>query len=130
MDKTLPPLTPLAMPYFDGCKAGVLRLQQCGECQQFQFYPRTICSHCTSEKLQWQDASGNGVIASFTVVRKGVSAAYEAPYVVALIDLAEGPRLMSTLIDVEPEDVAIGLPVRVDFAQWSEDISMPVFRVS
>ena len=130
MEKTLPPLTPLAMPYFDGCKVGVLRLQQCGECQQFQFYPRTICSHCTSEKLQWQDASGNGVIASFTVVRKGVSAAYEAPYVVALIDLAEGPRLVSTLIDVDPEDVAIGLPVRVDFAQWSEDISMPVFRLS
>ena len=48
---------------------------------------------------------------------------------VALIDLTEGPRLMSTLIDVEPEDVAIGLPVRVDFAQWSEDISMPVFRI-
>ena len=130
MDKTLPPLTPLAMPYFDGCKAGVLRLQQCTKCQKFQFYPRTICSHCTSEKLQWQDASGTGVIASFTVVRKGVSAAYEAPYVVALIDLAEGPRLMSTLIDVEPEDVAIGLPVRVDFALWSEDISMPVFRLS
>jgi uncharacterized OB-fold protein len=130
MDKTLPPLTPLAMPYFDGCKLGVLRLQQCAECQQFQFYPRTICSHCTSEKLQWQDASGSGVIASFTVVRKGVSAAYEAPYVVALIDLAEGPRLMSTLIDVDPEDVTIGLPVRVDFSQWSEDISMPVFRVS
>ena len=130
MDKTLPPLTPLAMPYFDGCKAGVLRLQQCGECQQFQFYPRTICSYCTSEKLQWQDASGNGVIASFTVVRKGVSAAYEAPYIVALIDLAEGPRLMSTVIDADPEDVAIGLPVSVDFAQWSEDISMPVFRLS
>jgi uncharacterized OB-fold protein len=129
MDKTLPPLTPLAMPYFDGCKAGVLRLQQCGECQQFQFYPRTICSHCTSEKLQWQDASGDGVIASFTVVRKGVSAAYEAPYVVALIDLAEGPRLMSTLIDVDPADVAIGLPVRVDFEKWSNDISLPVFRV-
>ena len=54
MDKTLPPLTPLTMPYFDGCKVGVLRLQQCAECQQFQ----------------WQDASGNGVIASFTVVRK------------------------------------------------------------
>ncbi|MFT6957140.1 MAG: putative OB-fold protein [Halieaceae bacterium] len=129
MEKTLPPLTPLSMPYFDGCKAGVLRLQRCDECQQFQFYPRIICSRCTSDKLLWQDASGNGIIASFTVVRKGVSAAYEAPYVIALIDLEEGPRLMSTLIDVEPEDVAIGLPVHVDFAQWSNEISMPVFRL-
>ena len=69
------------------------------------------------------------MIASFTVVRRAVSKAYDAPYVVALIDLAEGPRMMSTLVDVDPESVAIGQSVTVAFADWSEDISMPVFNV-
>ena len=130
MSKTLPPVTPLSTPYFEGCKAGVLRLQQCKQCQLHQFYPRTICSHCASDDLTWTDACGSGVIASFTVVRHAISQAYDAPYVVALIDLAEGPRMMSSLLDVDPDHVSIGQPVQVDFAQWSNEISMPVFKLS
>ena len=128
MGKTLPPLTELSAPYFDGARDGKLRLQQCGECQQHQFYPRNICSHCGGDQLAWIDASGRGVIASFTVVRRAISDAYEAPYVIVLIDLEEGPRMMSSLIDADPGSVAIGDPVEVSFADWSEDITMPVFR--
>ncbi len=128
MGKTLPPLTELSAPYFDGARDGKLRLQQCSECQQHQFYPRNICSHCGGDKLAWIDASGRGVIASFTVVRRAISDAYEAPYVIVLIDLEEGPRMMSSLIDADPDSVAIGDPVEVSFADWSEDITMPVFR--
>ena len=130
MNKTQPPITSLSEPYFAGCKSGVLRLQQCGQCLRHQFYPRTICSHCASDDLHWSVASGRGVIASFTVVRHAVSPAYEAPYVVALIDLEEGPRMMSTVLDVDPGQVAIGMSVQVDFASWSDEISMPVFRLS
>ena len=129
MHKTLPPITALTQPYFDGCAAGVLRLQQCDQCQQYQFYPRTLCSHCAGDQLQWRDVNGSGVVASFTVVRRAVSPAYEAPYVVALIDLEQGPRMMSALIDVDPETVEIGMAVAVDFEHWSNEISMPVFRV-
>ena len=79
--------------------------------------------------MVWENASGAGTIASYTVVRRGVSADFEAPYVIALIDLAEGPRMMSQVVDTGPAALAVGLSVRVDFAAWSEDITLPVFRL-
>ncbi len=130
MEKILPPLTALSQPYFDGCRAGELRLQQCTRCNEFQFYPRVICSHCCHDELQWQVASGSGEIASFTVVRTALSKAYETPYVLALITLEEGPSMMSIVIDAAPEDVAIGMSVQADYLAWSEEISMPVFRLT
>jgi uncharacterized OB-fold protein len=127
--RILPSPTPLSEPYWQGCRDGVLRLQHCSGCGRYQFYPRNLCSHCSGRELVWRDASGRGRVATFTVVRRGVSPAYEAPYIVALIDLAEGPRMMSWLVDTEPEDVVIGAPVTVDFEAWSDDVSMPVFRL-
>jgi uncharacterized OB-fold protein len=127
--RILPSPTPLSEPYWQGCRDGVLRLQHCTGCGRYQFYPRNLCSHCSGRELAWRDASGRGRVATFTVVRRGVSPAYEAPYIVALIDLAEGPRMMSWLVDTEPEDVVIGAPVTVDFEAWSDDVSMPVFRL-
>ena len=62
-------------------------------------------------------------------MRRGVSADFEAPYIIALIDLAEGPRMMSQIIDSDSEALAVGLSVKVDFAAWSEDITLPVFRL-
>lgn len=129
MTRTLPPLSALAEPYFEGARNGRLCLQQCRQCQQHQFYPRVICSHCGGSELDWSTASGRGVIASFTVVRRAISEAYEAPYVVALIDLEEGPRMMSSLVEADPDTVAIGDAVAVSFAEWSEDITMPVFKI-
>ena len=79
--------------YFDGVADGQLRIQQCKDCAAYQFYPRVICKHCSSEHLSLTAASGRGQVASFTVVRRGVSAAFEATYVIALIDLEEGVRL-------------------------------------
>ena len=67
--------------------------------------------------------AARGSIASYTIVRRGVSADFEAPYVIALIDLAEGPRMMSQIIEPEPEALAMGLQVSVDFAAWSEETS-------
>ena len=129
MKRILPSPTPLSEPYWQGCRDGVLRLQHCSGCGRYQFYPRNLCSHCSGRELVWRDASGRGRVATFTVVRRGVSPAYEAPYIVALIDLAEGPRMMSWLVDTGPEDVVIGAPVTVDFEAWSDDVSMPVFRL-
>ena len=129
MKRILPSPTPLSEPYWQGCRDGVLRLQHCSGCGRYQFYPRNLCSHCSGRELVWRDASGRGRVATFTMVRRGVSPAYEAPYIVALIDLAEGPRMMSWLVDTGSEDVVIGAPVTVDFEAWSDDVSMPVFRL-
>jgi uncharacterized OB-fold protein len=129
MNRILPRPNALSQPYWDGCREGELRLQQCADCARFQFYPRIICSHCGGADLHWQAASGRGVLASFTVVERGISAAYPAPYVVALVDLDEGPRMMSQIVDPAPGRLRIGAAVEVAFENWSEDITLPVFRL-
>ena len=129
MAKPIPRPTPTEQPFYDACAAGKLVLQHCQHCGHVLFYPRTHCDACQSDQLAWEDASGAGTIASYTVVRRAVSADFEAPYVIALIDLAEGPRMMSQIIDADPDALAVGLSVKVDFAAWSEDITLPVFRL-
>ena len=129
MAKPIPRPTPTEQPFYDACAAGKLVLQHCQHCGHVLFYPRTHCDACQSDQLAWEDASGAGTIASYTVVRRGVSTDFEAPYVIALIDLAEGPRMMSQIIDADPDALAVGLSVKVDFAAWSEDITLPVFRL-
>jgi hypothetical protein len=130
VERTQPPVTTLTEPYWEGCRAGELRLQRCSNCGKHQFYPRTLCSHCGGRELDWVAAAGGGRIASFTVVRRAISKAYQSPYVVALIDLDEGVRMMSTVIDAAPDTVRIGDAVTVDFAAWSDAISLPVFRLA
>jgi len=127
--KPVPRPTPTEQPFYDACAAGKLVLQRCQSCGHVLFYPRTHCDACQSDRLVWEDAIGTGTIASYTVVRRAVSADFEAPYVIALIDLAEGPRMMSQIIDADPDALAVGLSVKVDFAAWSEDITLPVFRL-
>ena len=129
MAKPLPRPTSTEQPFYDACAEGKLVLQRCQSCGHVLFYPRTNCDACQSDQLVWEDASGAGNIASYTVVRRGVSADFAAPYVIALIDLAEGPRMMSQVVDTSPDALAVGLSVRVDFAAWSEDIKLPVFRL-
>lgn len=130
MQRTLPSTTALTEPYWEGCRLGELRLQQCADCGRHQFYPRTVCSHCNGRALHWVVSAGRGKIASFTVVRRAISKAYTAPYVVALIDLAEGVRMMSNVVGVDPELVGVGAEVIADFESWSEDLSLPVFRLA
>ncbi len=91
--KVLPQPSVLTEPYWEACRQGELTMQRCEGCQAYQFYPRTICSHCGGRDLAWSVVSGRGQIKSFTIVRRGISRAYEAPYVLALINLEEGPRL-------------------------------------
>ena len=74
------------------------------------------------------DPNEEGMLEAFRR-EMAVSADFETPYVIALIDLAEGPRMMSQIIDADPDALAVGLPVKVDFAAWSEDITLPVFRL-
>ena len=129
MAKPVPHPTSTEQPFYDACARRELKLQHCQSCGHVLFYPRTHCDACQSERLFWQSASGAGNIATYTVVRRGVSADFEAPYIIALIDLAEGPRMMSQIIDADPDRLAVGLAVTVDFAAWSEDITLPVFRL-
>ena len=129
-DKVLPQPSVLTEPYWEACRRGELTMQRCKDCQAYQFYPRTICSHCGGRDLAWSEVCGRGHVNSFTIVRRGISRAYEAPYVLALINLEEGPCMMSSLVDVDPETVVVGARVTVSFESWSTDIEMPVFKVA
>ncbi len=85
-------------------------LQQCDDCKKYVFYPRVLCPHCGSPKLAWQPASGQGTVYSTTVVRRKPEQGGD--YNVALVDLHEGPRMMSRVDGISPHEVAIGMAVR------------------
>ncbi len=129
--KLLPQATPLSAPYWQACREGRLVVQRCSACGHRQFYPRVMCTHCTSDRVAWEEASGRGRVKSFTVIRRAVTAAYEpdVPYVVALIELAEGPTLMSNIVGCAPEAVRIGAAVRVRFDAWTPELTVPVFTL-
>jgi uncharacterized OB-fold protein len=129
LEKIQPQPTELTAPYWDACQSGELKLQFCSTCSQYQFYPRTICSHCGGSDVDWKKVSGRGLIKSFTVARRGISKAYEAPYIVALIELVEGPCMMSNVVGADPEIVKVGAPVTVTFQSWGVDLKLPVFEL-
>jgi len=129
--RNLPRPTPETAAYWEGCRQGKLMIQRCGSCGHYQFYPRLVCTSCMSTPVEWAQASGRGKVVSFTIVRQAISQAYaaEVPYVIALIQLDEGPTMMSNVIDCDPEQVKIGMPVEVTFETWSEDLTVPKFTV-
>ena len=124
----LPTPDPDSAPFWAGTRAGKLLVQLCRSCGKHQFYPRLACAKCFGE-VDWVEASGMGRVYSFTVVHRAPSEALQArvPYVVALIDLDEGVRMMSMLKDVAPEKVTIGMSVRVVFERASDEITLPHF---
>jgi uncharacterized OB-fold protein len=129
--KFLPSPQPGTKPFWDGCKRHQLLLQKCSQCGTHQFYPRVICSSCSADSPEWVEASGTGTVLSWTIVRHPVSEAYadDVPYVIALIKLQEGPTMMSSIIDCNPESVQSGMRVEVSFQDWTDEISMPMFRL-
>ncbi len=129
-EKFFPSPTAETARFWQGCHDHEFLLQRCSACGKHQFYPRIICANCMSDQLEWTKASGRGTVATYTVVTRAVSPAYaaDAPYVIALIDLEEGPRMMSNVIGCDAGEVKSGMAVMVTFEDWSEEITMPKFR--
>jgi uncharacterized OB-fold protein len=124
-----PGADPETEPYWTAVHEGRLLVQRCTVCGNHQLYPRWRCLRCRGQ-VEWVEAGGGGTVYSFTVIRQNFSRSFRhlIPYVVALVDLDEGPRLMTNLVGVEPEDVRIGMPVRVTFEEVSDDASVPLFE--
>lgn len=128
-DRPLPRPTELSQPFWDGCREGVLRVQQCDRCDELVFVPRPMCPSCQHTSLRWVDCAGTGAVYSFTTVHRAPDPAFEVPYVVAIVELDEGWHLLSNVIDCEPEAVTIGAPVEAVFVSTSAEISLPQFRL-
>jgi uncharacterized OB-fold protein len=131
--KPLPQITSEAQPFWDAAAKQQLVMQRCQDCHAYIWTPRPVCFECGSERLEWTQLSGKGEIYSFTVIRQVVgraaSQAFEKdiPYVIAWIDLEEGPRMISNVIGCPVEDVKIGMKVSVEFEQQSAEIWLPKF---
>lgn len=129
--KPLPELNSLTKPFWDGAKNHELVLQRCKNCGELQFYPRAWCIHCGKRELEWIKASGTGTVYSFVVIRQVVGNApafqEEIPFVLAEVDLDEGPRVYGRLA-VKPEDAKVGMKVAVAFDDVTPEISLPKFR--
>ena len=102
----------------DGLASGEFRIQQCKDCGKHIFYPRVLCTGCGSTELKWIEPSGRGVVYSTCVVRRKPERG--GNYNVALIDLEEGPRMMGTVADVDPEEVTIGMKVSAHVGMLNE----------
>jgi uncharacterized OB-fold protein len=134
LKKPLPAITTEAKPFWDAAAQNKLVMQRCLDCRAYIWTPRPACFECGSEQIEWTQLSGKGEIYSFTVIRQVVgraaSKAFEPdiPYVIAWIDLDEGPRMISNVIGCPVEDVEIGMKVSVVFDQQSAEIWLPKFK--
>lgn len=129
-EKPRPQLRGEEAPFYVAAAEGRLALQRCPSCGQIVFYPRTLCPHCHDGTPDWIDASGRGTVYSFSVLHRAGSPGFEAdvPYVVALVDLEEGVRMMANLVNVDKERLEIGMAVVVTFERRSEDFVVPQFE--
>lgn len=117
--------------FWAGSLEGRLVLQRCQSCGAVQHFPRRMCTTCHGERLEPLEASGLGTVYSRTVIRQNHVQPFRSmlPYVVALVDLDEGPRLMSNVVDCDPDEVMIGARVRVRFESVSDDAAVPLFEL-
>lgn len=109
--------------YHDQLKAGIFQIQKCNECTNHIFFPRVICPHCGSSDVHWVQPSGKGVVYSTTTLRRRPEKG--GPLNVSLIDLQEGPRMMSRVQDIDPDEVAIGMAVKAQVIH-DQDMDVPL----
>lgn len=127
----LPKPTPDNQPFWDACKRHELHVQRCKDCGTAIFYPRNLCTACGSAALEWFRASGRGKLLTFTIIHKGLKfTPLPPPYVLAIVQLEEGPHLMTNLVGVEadPAKIRCDMPVVVEFADVTPEVTLPRFR--
>ena len=123
-----PPISEVAEPFWDATREGRLLLQWCTACARPVWYPREVCPRCLGSTLEWRESQGRGVVYACTVEHKAQTRALEAPYVVALVELDEGVRLLSNVVGRPPERVAVGDRVRVRWETLSDGRRLPLFE--
>ena len=115
--------------YWDAAREKRLLLQQCKECGKHQFYPRGVCSHCLGSALDWVESRGRGQVHTFTVCHRAPHPGFagQLPFVIAVIELDEGVRMMTNIVGCDPKTVRIDMPVKVTFEEATPEITLPQF---
>jgi uncharacterized protein len=127
-----PEITELHAPFWEALRRHELVVQECAACSRLRFIPSEMCPACYSPEAVWATVSGRGTVYTFSVVHRAPTPAYQAdaPYVVAYIELDEGPRVPARLVDVDPADVVVGMPVTVVFDDVDPELTLHRFRPS
>ena len=128
--KPLPEIQPWSKEFWKGTKEKKLLIQACKDCGSKIFYPRKYCPECWSSQLFWVEASGRAKIFSYSITYTGVEEPFydDLPLVLALVDLEEGVRMMTNIVNCRPEEVNIGMDVEVMFRDVTEEFSLPYFQ--
>lgn len=129
--KPLPVPTPETAPFWQGLTRNELRIQRCKDCGKAYFYPRPFCPVCFSENVEWFTASGRAKLHTYEIVHRAPPAFRDmAPYVIAVVELDEGPRMMTNMVDVEPDPakLPIDMPVEIVYDRVSDEVTLPKFR--
>lgn len=116
--------------FWEGCKKHELLVQKCKDCDSYRYPPRSICPKCFSVESTWDKVNGKGEVYTFTVARVPLNPAWELdiPYTIGVIQLDEGVRMVSNIVDCKPEDIKIGMKVEVIFDDVTDNISLPKFK--
>ena len=129
-DRPLPEMQGNSKEFYEWCRRGDLRFQRCSDCQAWRHVPREMCAKCGSDEWKWVKSSGKGTVFTWTVAARAMHPAFvdAVPYAPVIIEMDEGVRLVSELIDCEPADLEIGMRVEVAFAKVSDEVTLPKFR--
>ena len=117
--------------FFEAAARGELRFQRCPRCNHRQFYPRLLCTACGGTP-EWEDASGRGVVHTFTIVRQNGAKPFKdmLPYAVAMVELEEGVRMMGNVTGCPVEQLRIGMPVEAYAIECGDGLAVPFWRVA
>ncbi len=117
-------------PYFEGARQGRLLLMRCGECGTLRFPARPLCEACWSDEVEWVPASGRGIIYTYGIMHQVYHPAFASlvPYAIVVVELEEGPRMISNLVGVANDQILVGMPVEVVFEEVGEGVYVPYFR--
>ena len=129
-NKPLPTVAGETKAFWDSCRRGQLVIQYCEGCDEYQWYPRGICADCWGESVRWVQSSGRGTVWTYTVTYQNRTPGFAemVPYVLALVELEEGVRMFTNIVDCNPRDVYIGMPVEVTFQTATPQITIPYFK--
>ena len=117
-------------PFWDATRDGRLLIKRCTACGQFHFYPRPFCPHCWSEAVEWVEASGRATLYTWSVVHRNDLPPFtdRVPYVAAIVDLDEGPRMMTNVVDCDFDALQVGMQLEAVFHPISDDVTIVQFR--
>ena len=120
---TAPVVNAETKAFWNAARESRFMVPVCTACGKAHWYPRAICPFCASDQIEWRGASGKGTVYTFSVMRRA-----KDPYVIAQVTLAEGPTMLTNIVDCDADDVRIGQPVAVVFKDTEDGPPVPMFK--